>query len=292
MTGATSAQPVAAADVRPEPGWVLWSGTVGLESPLPARIAAATAAGFSRVSVSPLDVARAAEAGTSWSEVGSRFRDAGLELVLDPVMNWDGGTPPPGSRFGRFGVDEALRMAEALQVVSLTVIAQPPCDLPVHTLAAPFAAVCDRAAGFGAQVHLEFMPRTVVPDLASAWTVVEAADHPCGGIVFDTWHFFRGRPDFAVLDRVPGDRIFAVQIDDAAAQVRGSLREDTLHRLLPGEGSFDLPRVVRALDAIGALRWVGPEVISPVTAAMDPVEAARLAGGLVRDLVAGARERA
>jgi sugar phosphate isomerase/epimerase len=67
------------------------------------------------------------------------------------------------------------------------------------------------------------------------------------------------------------------------------MREDTQNRLLPGDGSFDLPRVVAALDRIGALRWVGPEVISPVTEAMGPVEAARIAGDRVRELIARVR---
>ena len=43
------------------------------------------------------------------------------------------------------------------------------------------------------------------------------ADRANGGIVFDTWHFFRGDPDFDLLATVPGDRIYCVQIDDAAA---------------------------------------------------------------------------
>ena len=273
-------------------GWVLWSGTIGLESPIPGRIEAARVNGFSRLSLSTLDVARAGEQGTSAAELGRSLRDAGLEIVLDPVMNWYGGAPRADSRFARFPLDEAMAMSEALQVVSMTVIGQATSDLPLDEVAEPFGAVCDRAAGFGAQVHLEFIPMTAIPDLASAWTIVQAADRPNGGILFDTWHFFRGSPDFAVLEQVPGERIFAVQIDDAAAEVRGSMREDTQNRLLPGDGDFDLPRAVRALDRIGALRWVGPEVISPVLEAMQPVEGARVAGDRVRELIARVRAEA
>src|SRR5829696_7339586 len=253
-------------------GWVLWSGTIGLESAIRGRIEAARANGFSRLSLSPLDVARAEEQGTSAAELGRSIRDAGLEIVLDPVMNWYGGAPRADSRFARFPLDEALAMAEALRVVSITLIGQATSDLPLDEVARPFRGVCDRAAAFGAQVHLEFIPMTAIPDLASAWAIVQGADRPNGGILFDTWHFFRGDPDFAVLEGVPGERIFAVQIDDAAAEVRGTMREDTQNRLLPGDGDLDLPRAVRALDRIGALRWVGPEVISPVLEAMPPVE--------------------
>jgi sugar phosphate isomerase/epimerase len=270
-------------------GWVLWAGTVGLESPVPARVDAARQWGYSRVSVSPLDVARAAEQGTSAAELGRCIRDSDLGIVLDPVMNWYGGTPSPQSRFGRFSTDEALRMAEALQVVSLTVIGQPTSDLPIAELAEPFGQVCDRAAGFGADVHLEFIPMTVIKDVATAWQIVHGADRRNGGILFDTWHFFRGSPDYGALREVPGDRIFAVQINDAAAVRRASMREDTLNRLLPGDGSFDLVTVVRELDLIGGLSWIGPEVMSPALEAMLPAEAAALAGERVRALLAQAR---
>jgi sugar phosphate isomerase/epimerase len=271
-----------------EIGWVLWSGTVGLESPVEARIEAAQAAGFSRLSVSPLDVARAEEQGTPAREVGERIRGAGLEIVMDPVMNWYGGTPASGSRFGRFSTDQALRMCEALQVVTMTAIGQPHGQAPEADLPAAFGALCDRAADLGAQVHLEFIPMTGIRDLASAWSIVEAADRPNGGILFDTWHFFRGQPDYDVLRGVPGERILAVQVDDALAEPRADLREDTLNRLLPGDGSFDLLRVLTELHRTGGLRWVGPEVISPAMSALPPVDAAVLAGQRVRDLVAEA----
>src|SRR3954471_14333602 len=135
-------------------GWVLWSGTVGLESPIPGRIEAALAGGYSRLSVSPLDVARAEEKGTSATELGRRIRDAGLEIVLDPVMNWYGGTPRTDSRFACFPADESLRMCEAMHVVSITVIGQETSDVPAEEVAGPFGTFCDRAADLGAQVHL------------------------------------------------------------------------------------------------------------------------------------------
>ncbi len=266
--------------------WILWSGTVGLESPVPPRIDAAVANGFGRLSVSPLDVARADADGTAPGELGALIRGAGLEIVLDPVMNWypDGGGPGQ-SRFASFSVDDSLRMCEQLGIVSLTAIGPRQAPEDGTDFTEPFAALCDRAADLGVQVHLEFMPMSAIPDLATAWDVVRGADRDNGGIVFDTWHFFRGVPDFDLLSTIPGERIFAVQLDDALPSVRGSLREDTQRRLLPGEGSFDLTRVVRALAAIGGLNWVGPEVLHPDLAAMPARDAAALAGELTRRVV-------
>jgi sugar phosphate isomerase/epimerase len=268
-------------------GWVLWSGTIGLESPIEARVEAARAAGYTRVTVGPHDVARAEEEGTKADELGRYLHDAGLEIVMDPVMNWCG-DPSGGNKFAPFSLDEVLRISENWGVVSINVLG-PMVEVPLQELISPFGSVCDRAADLGAEVYLEFMPMLGVKDLAGAWAIVQGAGRPNGGILFDTWHFFRSNPDFTLLESMPGDRIFAVQVADAPTEVQGSIEEETFNRRLPGDGSLDLDRVIRSLDRIGGLRWVGPEVISPQTQAMDPAGAARLAGGRVRDLITRVR---
>ncbi len=268
--------------------WILWSGTVGLESPIPPRIPAAVDNGYTRLSVSTLDVFRAEESGVSARELGKQIRGAGLGVVLDPVMGWYPGATSATSRFARFTTDEALRMSEDLEITAMTAIATPNTDVPVEEFAAHFGVLCDRVADLGAVVHLEFIPMTVVSDLAICWDIVRDAGRPNGGIVLDSWHFFRGNPDFDLLATIPGERIFAVQLDDAYAEVVGTMREDTQHRLLPGAGSFDLPRLIRALADIDALTWVGPEVIHPDMTAMPAMEGAKLAGDRTRALVASA----
>jgi sugar phosphate isomerase/epimerase len=269
-------------------GWVLWAGTIGLDSPVPDRIAAAVAGGYSRVSIGPLDVSRAAGQGLSAHEVGVQVREAGLEVVMDPLMGWSDDAPLPGP-YAPFRLDDMVGMCAALQAVSVTAIGPFAEGQSTAELSGRFASLCDRVAAAGAQVQFEFMPMTAVKDLATAWTIVEGARRDNAGLMFDTWHFFRGNPDYSALGHVPGDRIFAVQVADGGAEMKGGLGEDTFNRLLPGDGVFDLEGVIRALDRIGALHWVGPEVISPQTAALPPEEAARLAGGRVRELIAAAR---
>jgi sugar phosphate isomerase/epimerase len=266
-------------------GYTLWAGTVGFTSPLAERFAAAAATGCREATLSPPDVLRAAQDGTAAAEIGRQARDLGLDLVVDPVMNWYPDREPSPSRFAGVSTDDALRICEALGVTSLSAIATASSDVPVPDLAGYFGRVCDRAAGFGARVHLEFIPFTIVRTLRIAWDLVRAADRPNGGLVFDTWHFFRGEPDFEVLAGIPGDRIFHVQLDDAPAVPSGPLREETQHRLLPGDGALDLVAAIRALDRIGGLRRVGPEVISPDLAALSVLDAATLAMDRTRAMV-------
>ena len=95
-------------------GWVLWSGTIGLDSPVPARIEAALAGGYDRMTIGPPDVARAASGGVSWEALGRSARDVGLGIVMDPMMGWYNDAPPPGP-YAPFRLDEMLRMCEALR---------------------------------------------------------------------------------------------------------------------------------------------------------------------------------
>ena len=150
--------------------------------------------------------------------------------------------------------------------------------MSLETVAEHFAGLCDRAAVFGADVHIEFAPESGVPDLASAWAMVQLAGRPNGGILFDTWHFHRSGSSAELLASIPGDRIMAVQVSDAGPEIIGSMWEDTLHhRLLPGDGCIDLAGVRRILTGTGGLGLVGPEVFSDDLAAMAPADAAVLA---------------
>jgi sugar phosphate isomerase/epimerase len=272
----------------PTGGWVFWAGTVGFDRPVTERLEAARHLDVQRFSVTPLDVAWAAEHGTTAADLGARIRDAGYDVVMDPIVGWYGGVPHPNSRFGRFSSDDTIRMSAELGAVALNLIGQKTHDASLDHLATSFAAVCDRAADFGAQAHLEFTPITAITDLSAGWDIVRSADRPNGGLLFDTWHFCKGTPDLELLERIPGERIFSVQIADARAEVLADIREDTQHRALPGDGVLDLIPIVQTLRSIGALTWVGPEVISPLLAGQPAVVAAQLADSRTRDLISRA----
>lgn len=253
--------------------WVLWTGTVGFDRTLRERVDAARDAGYGAVSMSPREAVDREEL--------ARAEDAGIEIaVLDAVFSW----LRPGDDIGLEGtnpltVEESLRVAEAMHVPTVNAIALRGEPLPVDAIAERFAAFCDRAAEVGCRVHLEFAPHSAVPDVATAWDIVRSADRENGGVLFDSWHFFRGTPDFEVLQSVPGDRIFATQLSDGTAEPVGHWFDETMHRrLLPGDGAFDLVRVVATLASIDALALDGPEVIADALHAHGPVDAAVIAG--------------
>ena len=268
---------------------VLWSA--GLPpAPLVDRVEAAAANGYRILSLMPADHEQVRAAGRDPADLARQAGDVGVELaILDGLMEWYPHEPPKRPLGGSaVGLDDVLRAAEAFGATSVCALAPYPTGLPLDGMAQHFAALCDRAADVGCRVHFEFTPRSPVSDVATAADLVGRADRPNGGILFDTWHFFRVDGNIEALRSVPGERIFSVQVSDGAAELEEGLLADTFrHRRLPGTGVFDLVGLLTALDAIGGLRMVGPEVLSVELFSLPVAEAARSAAESLDAVLAG-----
>lgn len=269
-----------------------WAGTL-LPGTLEQRIEAAQAGGFKRLSLFPSDYRRARERGMRDADILALHEQAGVRLTtVDPYTRWlPRWTPPPSAPRDRLEwisaeEDEIFAIAETLELETITVTEAFGTRYELDELIEAFAAVCDRAARSGVRVHLEFTPFSGIPDLVIAWSVVHGADRANGGLAFDTWHYLRGTRDDSLLEQIPGDRIFVVQIDDAAAEPVGSLMNDTLrHRLMPGDGDFDLAGVLPILARKEGIGPPGIEVLSEELWRLPPSEIGRLSGdGLRRAL--------
>ncbi|MFI6584141.1 sugar phosphate isomerase/epimerase family protein [Embleya sp. NPDC050493] len=149
-----------------------------------------------------------------------------------------------------------------------------PTELPgPDLLVERFAGVCDRAAARGISVAME--PQSVNPgfDYADTVDMLLAANRPNGGLVVDAWHFFRDPDAFTQIDRLPAASIFNLELRDAAAEPKGSRLDDCLHHnLMPGEGDFDLVRLIRTLDAKGVDIPISAEVLSADLRALTAAE--------------------
>jgi sugar phosphate isomerase/epimerase len=258
---------------------ILWSSTVGTHSSLYEYVDAAVAVGMPQISLHAdrfltRETDSAARRAAAQYAAGHNVRVAVIDGLYCLVTGEESTEVEPTC-----SLTDALALAELVGATSLNVVGRyvrP--GIGVETLAERFAAMCERAGQHGCRVLLEFLPYGGVADLQTAWQIVELSGAANGGVQLDTWHFFRSGPDVGLLARIPGDRIFAVQISDGTAEVVGTLENDTLHhRQLPGAGVFDLDMVVRTLARTGGLSLVGPEVLSDQMRAMPSAEAARAA---------------
>jgi sugar phosphate isomerase/epimerase len=118
--------------------------------------------------------------------------------------------------------------------------------------------------------------------------VVQASCATNGGILFDTWHFVRGRADYEALRAVAPGLIVGLQINDGPARPVGELRNETRHgRRLPGEGDFPLPAIIAVLEEMGVRAPWSVEVMSALQASLPVDVAARHAFESTQRVISG-----
>ncbi|MCI3278357.1 sugar phosphate isomerase/epimerase [Streptomyces cylindrosporus] len=241
------------------------------------RVEAAGAAGFTGFGLLYPDLVEA-ERAYGLAGIRAVFEDNGIRHVeLEFITDWwNGDSPHTASGAARRYV---LTAAEALGARHIKVgpdVEDRPWDLGVW--AKEFAALAAQADGVGARLGVEFLPWSNLKTVHDGLQLVEAAGHPAGGLIIDVWHTERAGTAPAELAKVPASRIVGVELDDADAQVVGTLFEDTVRRRrLCGEGSFDLPGIIAALRAAG---WSGPwgvEILSDAHRALPVREATEVA---------------
>lgn len=257
------------------------------------RVAAAASAGFAGIGLAAEDYTASRSRGISDAEMRRILDDHGIAAAeLEFLTDWwlDG----ERAQHSREVEDRMYAAADAFGARHMNVGSAGDRGAlpPVEIIAEHFGTVCDRAAPHGLLVALEFLPWSDIPDAATAWEIVRRADRKNGGILIDTWHYFRGAADPTQVRAIPGNRFVAIQFDDADATRVGTFMEDTIdRRRMPGEGAFDLVGFIRMLDDLGVDAPVSVEILSAEQRARPLAEAARLAHDSSREVIRKARQR-
>lgn len=234
-----------------------------------ARVDAAAAAGFAGIGLTAEQYRGARAAGWTDAAMLALLTERGLR-VTEVEASWDWGSDGTADR--RLGAD-VFHVLETFGVDRFNAVEFAGRDRP--EVVRSFAALCERAAGHGVTVALEFMPFSRLPGLGDAWDVVSAAAADNGGILIDTWHYRRSPGSARALAAVPPERIVAVQVNDAAPVAMDDARyEARHHRLLPGEQAAG---VLRTLRDHGVDSPIAVEVWSDELAALPAAQVAALA---------------
>ena len=272
------------------PPLVVSSYTLGTEVGFEDRVRAAAAAGYDGIGLRAENYWDAQAAGlddTAMLEIAAEHGVPVLEVEY--ITAW--GTPEDRDAAQQEKEQAVFHMARAFGVQHLnTGLLE---KLPLDVMIDAFAALCDRAGG-DLTVALEFMPYSGVPDLATAWQILDDADRGNSALIVDVWHWARAGMTPADLDPVPADRIVALQLCDVLEHPMDPLRSESLgHRLPPGQGYGDPVGVVRALRDKGAQpRVVTAEVISDELVSRGVDTAAQITADAAREvLTAAARPR-
>jgi sugar phosphate isomerase/epimerase len=140
------------------------------------------------------------------------------------------------------------------------------------------------AAGFGVRLALEFRARaSFCACLDTALALVAACGEANVGVNLDVFHYYTGPSKFEDLGLLTPTNLAFVQICDLAGVAR-ELATDS-DRILPGEGDFRLPPILRQLRAAGYDGWVSLELLNPVLWQAKAAQVAELGYGALRRLL-------
>lgn len=140
-----------------------------------------------------------------------------------------------------------------------------------------FDSLATRAGQHGVRVAVEPMPMSNITTIVEGAALMREIGNPHGGLVVDTWHVARGGTSYQeMVDVLPMDHVFVVELDDADEQVVGSLWEDTIHhRRMPGDGAIDTAAFIAAMHDAGWRGIWGVEIISEELRAMSVEDATK-----------------
>ena len=229
--------------------------TVSISGNLPEKLEAIASAGFDGIEIFEQDFI--AYDGSP-RDVGRMVRDMGLEIMLfQPFRDFEG-LPDP---LRRKAFDRARRKFELMGDLGTDLAlfcssVHPHAQGGVDRMAADFAELGDLAKRHGVRVGYEALAwGRHVNDHRDAWEIVRRADHQNIGLILDSFHTLGRRIDPETIRRIPGDRIFFVQLADAPAIEMDLLYLSRHFRNMPGEGDLDVTAFMRAVSATG---YAGP----------------------------------
>lgn len=242
-------------------------------TPLADVLAVAKRTGWRAVELRRVDFARAAEAGQPAAAVIDLVRAGGLLVAC--VGGERGWMFAEGAERQRLieGCAESCHWAQALGAP----VVMSPADPGRGDLRQAIDAVRqvgDLAAECGIRLALEANSQAAqLNTLARVRELLARADHPCCGLLVDSYHLQRSGDGLRALEDVAPEEIFYVQFSDVPAT--GLEPGQVLNRLPPGRGAVpfrDFFRLVRDKRYGGYLSYEAP---NPTAWAQPPEEVAR-----------------
>ncbi|MEI4471151.1 bifunctional sugar phosphate isomerase/epimerase/4-hydroxyphenylpyruvate dioxygenase family protein [Frigidibacter sp. MR17.24] len=236
--------------------------TVSISGTLPEKLEAIAAAGFDGIEIFEADFI--ADEGSP-RDVGRRIRDRGLDITLfQPFRDFEGLTGPLRAK----AFDRAERKFDLMNELGTDLVlfcssCHPAALGGIDRAADDFRELGERAAAKGIRVGYEALAwGRHVNDHRDAWEIVRRADHPNIGLILDSFHTLARGIDPETIRRIPGDKIFFVQLADAPKIEMDLLYLSRHFRNMPGEGDLDVLAFTRAVAAAGYKGPVSLEIFN------------------------------
>lgn len=256
-------------------------------TPLVEKIRIAGRLGFEAIEPWNDEVDEYLRAGGTLDDLRTRIADAGLKVVsMIALHGWIEAEDGEASARAR---DECRRrMDQAAALGSPFIVASPPqAAVDLGRAAARYAALLALGREAGVKPAMEFLGFVAgVNGVASALAIADGSGDPDATVVADVFHMLRGGGTLDDLRAIPGPRLAIFHINDLPAEPPPTAQTDA-DRVMLGEGTADLPRVLANLRAIGYCGPLSLELFNPTLWAQDPEAVCRIGLERMRALVEG-----
>jgi 4-hydroxyphenylpyruvate dioxygenase len=225
--------------------------TVSISGNLREKLEAIAAAGFDGIEIFEQDFI--ADAGSP-REIGDLIRDHGLEITLfQPFRDFEGLTGDARRKVFDRAKHKFDLMAElGTDLILVCSSVHPDALGGIDRAADDFRELGGIAAERGLRVGYEALAwGRHVNDHRDAWEIVRRADHPNVGLILDSFHTLARGIDPETIRRIPGDKVFFVQLADAPRIDMDPLYWSRHFRNMPGEGDLPVTAFMRAVAATG-----------------------------------------
>lgn len=236
--------------------------TVSISGNLREKLAAIAKAGFSGIEIFEQDFI--ADTGTP-EEIGNMIRDHGLDITLfQPFRDFEGLIGTDRQRAfdrAKYKFDTMNKLGTDLVLFCSSV--HPKAVGGIDRAAQDFHELGDIAASHGVRVGYEALAwGKHVSDHRDAWEIVRRADHNNIGLILDSFHTLSLKIDPNSIRRIPGDKIFFVQLADAPLISMDLLYWSRHFRNMPGEGDLPVTAFMRAIAATGYDGYISLEIFN------------------------------
>jgi 4-hydroxyphenylpyruvate dioxygenase len=191
--------------------------------------------------------------------------DLGLTIdMFQPFRDFDGATDAQVQR----SLDRLRRKFDVMDELGTELIlvcssVQPDASGDVQRLAEQFARLAELARQRRMRCAYEALAWGSKVNLwAQAWAVVERVNHPSLGLALDSFHTLSLRDDPRPIAKLPGERIFYVQLADAPWVNTDVLTHSRHYRCFPGQGEFDVSGFMRAVLDAGYTGTISLEIFN------------------------------
>ncbi|KQW54010.1 bifunctional sugar phosphate isomerase/epimerase/4-hydroxyphenylpyruvate dioxygenase family protein [Variovorax sp. Root411] len=229
--------------------------TVSLSGTLRQKLEAVAAAGFDGIELFEADFINFK--GTA-AELGRIAGDLGLSIDLyQPFRDFEG---MPEAQFSR-SLERAERKFDLMEAMGAPMVLCCSNTSPLSVndparAAAQLHELAERAARRNLRVGFEALAWGRHTSLyGQAWDIVKQADHAHLGLILDSFHTLSLKDDPAGIAKIPGDKIFFLQMADAPLLSMDVLQWARHHRSFPGQGDFD---VVAFFEQVLRAGYTGP----------------------------------